>query len=478
MKTTLGIMTCCAVLMAGCSFTTAGGLTECESSADCGANQVCTQGYCLPQPEGCGEVYGPTTSNPILVGAALPLTTSSGDDQSEVQALNSIKMAVDEINGREGISGRLFNLLICDTASNPDRAKAQAEWLVNDKKVPAVFSSGSGQTVAISTVTIKAKALLISHTATSPDIANLSDKLDDEPAVGTVWRTAPSDTYQGRIIGDLVSNTTPLPNTPFAAVEQVGIIYVDDVYGQGLFDKLINRLNGKVPVSPAKYQRNGNISTAVATLTGITTEPEKDVAVLVGFTEDNARIIEQVIAGGRPGQRWFFTDAGKDLGLFDALKANASQVEGSYGTAPAQARVGDPVYNTFNQRFRSTYANRDPGQFSFTAHAYDAMYLVALGAAYAAGPDATPREITGAGIAKGLAHVTPPAGQTANTYALGIAGFAQARDEIRTGKYIDVKGASGELNFDANGDAPSEYELFQIEGGKFVMKQLISPPAD
>ncbi|MCP3103578.1 ABC transporter substrate-binding protein [Myxococcus sp. K15C18031901] len=478
---TLGFLTCCAVLtMTGCSFTTAGGLTECETSSDCSSNQVCTQGYCLPQPEGCGEVYGPTASNPIVLGAALPLSTSAGQDASEEQALNAIKMALSEINDRQGVGGRLFNLLICDTASNPDRARTQAAWLVNDKKVPAIFSSGSGQTVAISSETIKAKVLLISHTATSPDIANLSDKLPDDPTVGTVWRTAPSDTLQGRIIGDLVRNARPLADTsrPYATATSVGIAYVDDVYGQGLFDQLLTRIGTDRTVTSAKYPRNGDISSARDLFVPQTGAPPS-VGVLAGFSEDNARLIEQVASRGNTTQKWFFTDASKDPTLITTLKTNSPLVEGAYGTAPAQARPGDPVYNTFNQRFRSTYNNTDPGQYSFTAHAYDAMYLVALGAAYAAGPDANaPRTIDGAGIAKGLAHVTPPEGEAATIFALGIAGFSQARGEISAGKYINVRGASGELDFDANGEAPSEYELFRIEGGAFKTVELITPTED
>ncbi len=115
----LGLMTCCTVLLAGCSFTTAGGLTECETSADCDSAQVCNAGFCLPQPLGCGDVFGPTSEpNPIPIGVALPLTTAEGRDASEEQALNSIKLALGEVNQREGINGRKFILYICDTASD------------------------------------------------------------------------------------------------------------------------------------------------------------------------------------------------------------------------------------------------------------------------------------------------------------------------------------------------------------------------
>jgi branched-chain amino acid transport system substrate-binding protein len=204
-----------------------------------------------------------------------------------------------------------------------------------------------------------------------------------------------------------------------------------------------------------------------------------DVTVMVGFSEDNAKIISQLATQGTKGRKWFFTDAGKDPGLFTNLGTNKDQVNGSYGTAPAQARVDADEYRQFRNRFQAAYG-KDPGQFSFTAHAYDAMYLVALATAYAAGPDASkPQPITGARIAEGLTHVTPGAGVTAPSFALGFTDFISARDAMRTGTVINVKGASGDLDFNNDtGEAPSEYELWKVENGAFKTVQLIKPSAD
>ncbi|MCY1016584.1 ABC transporter substrate-binding protein [Pyxidicoccus sp. MSG2] len=471
----LGLMTCCTVLLAGCSFTTAGGLTECETSADCDSAQVCNEGFCLPQPVGCGDVFGPVSKpNTIPLGAALPLTTSEGKDESEEQALNSIKLVIEEVNQREGINGRNFILYICDTGSDAARAREQAQWLVNEKAVPVVFTSGSAQTIAASSVTIAAGALMMTHTSTSPDIATLPDKA--QGAAGLVWRTAPSDTLQGRVIGDLLQGTITVADnaTAFANTNKVVLSYVDDPYGQGLSGVVLRRLTQPQVIS-AKYNRNADVTPAV---TAISTQ-QPDITVMVGFSEDNAKVINQLAAQGTKGRKWFFTDAGKDPGLFTNLGANKSEVNGAYGTAPAQARTGDNVYKQFANRFQAAYG-KDPGQFSFTAHAFDAMYLVALGTAYAAGPDASkPQPITGARIAEGLTHMTPGAGVTAPAFDLGYNDFISARDAMRTGTVINVKGASGDLDFNNDtGEAPSEYELWKVENGAFKTVQLIKPSAD
>lgn len=471
----LGLMTCCSVLLAGCSFTTAGGLTECETSADCDTAQVCKEGYCLPQPVGCGDDFGPVTNpNAIAVGVALPLTTSEGKDESEEQALNSIKLAVEEVNPRGGINGRPFILYICDTGSDAERASEQAEWLVKEKGVQVVFTSGSAQTFAVSTVTIPAGVLLMTHTATSPDIATLQDKAHG--AAGLVWRTAPSDTLQGSIIGDLLQGTIAVDGDPtaFANTNKVVLSYVDDLYGQGLSSVVLRRLT-QPQVTFAKYNRNADVTPSVTAITNV----QPDITVMVGFSEDNAKIINQLAAQGVKGRKWFFTDAGKDPGLFTNLGANRDQVNGAYGTAPAQARIDADEYRQFRNRFQAAYG-KDPGQFSFTAHAYDAMYLVALATAYAAGPDASkPQPITGIRIAEGLTRVTPAAGVTAPSFALGFTDFISARDAMRTGTVINVKGASGDLDFNNDtGEAPSEYELWKIENGAFKTVDLLKPSAD
>ncbi|ATB45679.1 ABC transporter substrate-binding protein [Corallococcus macrosporus] len=470
------MMTGSALLMAGCSFTTAGGLTECETSSDCDTAQVCNAGYCLPQPVGCGTVYGPTTAaNAIPLGATVPLSTSDGPDESEIQALNSIKLALDEINQREGVNGRPFVLHICDTRSDAARAAEQAQWLIRERQVPMIFASSSGQALSVATHTVPNGVLMITYSGTSPDIATINDKIGTE--AGLVWRTAPSDVLQGRIIGDLLQGRIQVNGAPlYDAVSKVGISYVNDPYGQGLFGVTLGRIN--LPpenVTSSQYTRNGTDFSNVAQRI-VANAP--DVEVLIGFSEDNVRIINQTAAAGRDNQRWFFTDAGKDRGLFTALGNNRHLVTGAYGTSPAQARE-DLVYRLFAQRFNSAFGE-DPGQYSFTAHAYDAMYMVALGAAYAAGPDVnSPQAITGARIADGLALMTPGEAGTSLNFNLGTEGFASARAAIRDGQVIDVTGASGNLDFDATGEAPSEYELFRVTAtGEFETVQLIAPPTE
>ncbi|MFY0525472.1 ABC transporter substrate-binding protein [Archangium gephyra] len=164
-----------ALLATGCSLTTAAGLDECVTSEDCQRDQVCVQQVCLPLPAGCqAEPYGSTDADAIRMGGLFPIHTSpepgASEDESDLQAFNAVLLALEEVNQRT-LGGKKIALYFCDTGSDRDVAEKQAQWLVNDKKVAAVLTAGSTQTLAAADVTIPAGVLAMSYSASSPEAA-------------------------------------------------------------------------------------------------------------------------------------------------------------------------------------------------------------------------------------------------------------------------------------------------------------------
>lgn len=460
------LMTSVALLFAGCSFTTASGFEECSVDADCSGDRICVASYCVVNqtPEGCGRIEGRTDAeNAITFGAALPLTSGGQPDQSELQGLNAILLALEEVNQREGVGGRPFALHICDTAGDADKVKLQVEWLADSAKTPAIITSGSGQTIAASSVSVAKGVTLMTATATSPELTSLLDTASGSE-VGLVWRTAPSDAIQGRVMADLLIND---PNR-FPAVTTVGILYLNDPYGQGLADVLTTELTaGGKTVKAYQYNRQGSIDTAVSALD----LDNPDLTILVAFPDDAVRILNAAEAStnlsSTIGHRWLFSDSAKDPALISGL-TNPAQINNSFGTAPAQG--AGAAYASFASSFVSKF-QIDPAQFSFTSHSYDAMYLLALGAAHAVGADGA-GEVNGTRIAEGLTRVS-----SGTTYELKPSGFTPARTALQQGQEIDVVGASGDLNFNpATGEAPSVIELWQVQGDAFLHVENRTPP--
>ena len=457
---TLTILSLSTALLAGCSFTTAGGLSECETSADCGKDMVCSDSFCLPQPAGCGQIFGDLSADAVQIGAALPLSLSAtdptqGQDASEVQGLNAIRLALDEINDR-GAAGKKLALNVCDTAGDTAITGTQTQWLLKEKKIVALLTAGSAQTLAATALTLPAQVLTMSSSATSPELT----RREDNTKLGLLWRTAPSDAIQGKVIANLLLNDPDL-----SAVQRVGILYLDDAYGQGLFNVITETLGTRKTLRSVPYTRKtDNIDAPLAQID--TFDP--DLTVMVGFEDDVSRFIKRAATSTNmkagTGHRWFFTDSAKDVALLSDSTVRG-QVQGAYGTAPAQG--AGQAFSAFQSRFQSKY-NADPSNFSFTSHAYDAMYLFGLAVAYSQG---TSNSVTGIKMAEALTKVS-----SGTSIQLTSSNFTQAASELAAGRSVDVEGASGSLTFDAAGEAPSPIELWQVEAATFKSLRNVPPP--
>ncbi|MBN1206002.1 MAG: ABC transporter substrate-binding protein [Myxococcaceae bacterium] len=460
----LGILTLSTALLTGCSLTTASGLTECETSADCEDDEVCTSGFCLPQPIGCGVSEGDSSPDAVQIGAVLPLSVSAtnpnaGTDASEVQGLNAILLALKSINER-GAAGKKLRLHVCDTAFDTDRAAKQTEWLITEKKVVALLTAGSTQTLAAAAISLPAGVLTMSSSATSPELT----KKEDNSTLGLLWRTSPSDVIQGKVIANLL-----LTDPRFNTAQKVGLIHLDDLYGQGLRDVLLTEL-GSTAKNPTVVSYALKDEAAITAAVTELDRQDPDLTIVVGFEDDASLIIKRAAnstnlkAGS--GHRWFFTDSAKDAQLLQDATVRG-QIQGAYGTAPAQG-VG-LAFNSFRSTFITDF-KADPLEYSFTSHSYDSMYLLGLGVAYSQG---TSNAVTSLKIAEGLTQVS---NEALPPIELAPSKFTETSGELAAGRSINVEGASGSLQFNEAGEAPSPIELWRVVDDGFQREETISPP--
>jgi branched-chain amino acid transport system substrate-binding protein len=477
MRTSM-LMVLLSLLASGCSFITASGFEECKRDSDCNPPRadggfqcrgdtdckVCADSFCIGLPAGCTDTYGDVNGErKIPISVVFPLTSGGLDGgvaEAQVQRLNAVALAVEEINQRQGVAGRTFALYACNTGNDIDILKAQVTWMTTELQVPALMTTGSSQTLAASALTIGKGTLLLSPSATSPEITSLLDQ-------SLVWRTAPSDLIQGRVIAQVLADTRYFTTAP----TKLGIIYVNDPYGQGLKDVIVQRYTGAGrTVSQFFYDRGS--SEQIIQAVGLLAAQNPQVTVLIGFPDDSLRVLQASRPFAQlkqPTHRWFFTDSSKDPALLTA----GQDVVSAYGTAPAQG--AGPEFENFKARFQQAFG-KDPSNFAFTSHSYDAMYLVALGTAWSAGTSNAP--VTGAGIAEGLQNVSSTTG---SPFVLQPTQFTQAASAMQSKAGINVTGSSGKLDFDsATGEAPSPVELWQVtpDGTAFQTVTTIEPPAN
>ncbi|MET0401599.1 MAG: ABC transporter substrate-binding protein [Cystobacter sp.] len=455
-----------SLLASGCSLISATGLDECETSADCGPDRVCTeQKLCLPQPTGCDAVYGSQDPNAIPVGGLFPVHSGTGIDapidESDEQAGNAAVLALEQINQR-GIGNKQLTLYFCDTGNDAERARRQADWLVKEKKVASVITAGSSQTLAVAqSVTIAANVVTMSYSATTPELTPLQDR--NGGGAGLVWRTAPTDSIQGTVIANLVRTDARL-----GAPKKIGILYVDDPYGQGLYNIVSEQLSTRpeVPNRGFAYTRNGDVKAAVDLLNAY----DPDLTVLVGFASDVTGILTEAATRpnlNRSAHKWLFSDSVKDVAVL-ANKTASEQAQNFYGTAPAQG--AGQAFRTFQSTFQDRF-KKDPSEYAYTSNAYDAMYLLALGVAYAQGNGGV---VTGPKLAEGLTKLSA----TQNSpVQLTSPNFTTLATELAAGRSVNVDGASGPLDFNNDtGEAPAPVELWQVRGNNFVTIENIPAP--
>jgi len=457
-----GITLSVLVGLAGCTLLS--DFNECKSNAECedkyGAGVACSDGICQTSNAAellggpCTEVSGPVSApNAFNVGVLLPTT---GDEAGfGIPLVNAIKIAQSDINSGGGVSGRPIGLVICDTQGLDDIALLGAQHLVNRSKVAAIVGPDfSRQTIDVANQhTIPGEVVLVTPSGTAAAISTLNDN-------NLVWRTCPSDNLQGQALAEYVQDFIVEDlNKPISEVVVWSFHLEGDTYGVGLQETVNAGLDTSL-VSSNRYLVRLYPTNWQEWIVGeLSTLREPDVVILLGASE--AWDIAEEIERAYPGKTFFLADAAKNN---DEAAVTNPALEGRIlGVAPQN--VGEAGYTPF-LNFATKYRSRfdsDPAELQFVANAYDALIVIALGAA-AGG-------FTGPGIAQGMGKISDPNGQSIEGSQSNIQiGF----QTLANGGTIDYLGASGPLNFDAAGDpANTPISLWCFEDGRTPDKGVI-----
>ncbi len=467
-----------------------GNFNECDDSRPCSKpGLICTNNLCVGEevPKGCAGyldagipgTYG-SLDGGIGIGVVTVLTNPDGTrNERSIQNWNAIQLAVSEINGKGELGNRKLALVTCDFQGDKTQVAAQVEWMATVRKVPAAIVYRSDPIFEVRQVAVDRNVLIMSPSATAKDISLLADIPAAGGTVGLIWRTAPSDELQGRVIADILRGNAIGADAGFgSAATKVGILYSDNNYGAGLNETVSTKVaaapGGRTVKSiPFKVGDDSSINSAITGASGLNAF-DPDVTLLIAQVDEAIKVINAAAGTTNltraAGHQWFFTDSSKSPALGTGLGAKVFEVERALGTAPAQDSGSG--YAQFKSRFMPTFGT-DPLSYSFTSHSYDAMYLIALGAVYGAGPSGN-GELDGEKIALGLTKLSSPGGKAID---FKPADFTGAAAELKANRAINVSGASGELDFDPlTGEAPSGFEVWQVRGGTPQPVTNVNPP--
>ncbi len=466
----------------GCSFTTTD-VTECSSNKDCqdvfGLSYSCNgEGFCeVPQRlSRCNEQFPDDLftdqvehADTVVFGNLMDRSVATQDARER-----AARLAYLGANESGGLDGRSFGVVFCDIAemsgseTRSDNAKEAADYLINTLGVPAILGpSSSGDLQNVFLEFEDSGTLFISPSATSPALTTLDGSSPSDENPGLLWRTAPPDDLQGRAIAaDLRDDIGSRPDTDES--DDIAIIFQMGPYGEGLASVLNQEFETICPTCTVElrpYSTNSQRDVAVTEVGALTDIDEiifiaSDIDEVVAFLNAAATNSDYT---GDPGKRIFLPDSAANNDLINNASTDAKNQLFSRirGTRPKPLSQGEFAYGLFRAAFAAEYDGESPDQFSFTAHAYDAAWLLIFGATWAVFQEGS---LTGTNIAKGLRKLS-----NGESIDIQPTNYNTIQTRFEDGLPIDVEGASGTLDFEPSTEETSgPIETWKISGNTIV----------
>lgn len=378
---------------------------------------------------------------PVKIGGVLPLTGSMGPITKKIA--ESAQLAVEHINQGGGIKGCPVEFILRDDQGQPTVGVDAAKYLVEVERVPAftgTISSGVTGPI-ISSITAPSKVVQISCCSTATPFTL------DGRSQGYFFRTLPTSKTQA------VATASEMARR---GLKKTALIFVNTDFGQDMtrFVKLaLPKLGGEIVVE-VPYNDNQPSYRAEVTK-ALAAKPES--LLLIGFPKDAVTIVRE----------WLSLGGSQKIALNNSMRVK-DFVDGvggrflneSFGMDNAQ--VEGPTVDAFNKAFEAKYKYDSKGPGVHTQ--YDAMMVLGLAMNIA-------KDLTGPSIKDAVRQVHAAGGAMVGT---GPEEFKKAVELIKAGKAIKYHGATGPIEFDANGDVTGPALVWKIVNGEIVTDHVIS----
>ena len=375
------------------------------------ALSACSSGSSSSSSSASADSSAAQGNGTLTIGALLPQTGSLAFLGPPEFA--GVDLAVQEINDAGGVNGQKVESIQGDSGDTSTNIASQTVDRMLSQNVDAIIGAASSSVslTVIDKIT-SAGVQQVSPANTSPEFTNYPDK-------GLYARTAPPDTFQGQVLGDLVAGD---------GHTSMALLALDDSYGTGLADnieKAYTAAGGTVAAKkiydPKAASFEAEVSEAKAA------NPE--AVVIVGFDETTKIIQEMIKQGIGPNKvPLYLVDGNLSNTAYKDLPKGV--MAGTQGTLP-----GAKASKSFENKLLQVDPKLD--DFSYAPEAYDATMLVALAAAEA-GND------SGMAIGDNIKQVSADGEKCTE--------FAKCMDLIKQGKDVDYDGQSGPIDLDDVGD--------------------------
>lgn len=364
-----------------------------------------------------------TPEGSLKLGYILPSTGSLAFINEPM--VGAVELAVKEIDEADI---QEIEMISGDSGTSADVANTTADSLLAEGVQGIVGAASSGISLSIIDKITGSGIPMISPSNTAPTFTDYND--DD-----LYFRTAPSDTLQGRVIGDLVTDD---------GNRSAIVLYRNDAYGVSLAEAAERQLIDNGVESAGRVALDPEGSTFTSEVQHVVSA-DVDAVILIAFDEGGRVIAQLIEAGITPANTALYTPDGMASDTTWELvdPDDPSVVQGMRGTRPAPAEGAE---STFSDRF----AEFRPGVDElFSSNSYDAVIIYALASLAACSTQASD-------FASMINDVTR-GGTKCSLYA-------ECARLLMNGADIDYDGASGPLDFvEAGEPGVGTYELWEFD---------------
>jgi branched-chain amino acid transport system substrate-binding protein len=322
--------------------------------------------------------------------------------------VNAAKIVAKQVNDKGGIQGKQIELLVQDEECKPEKATNVATKLVSDGAKIVIGHICSGATKAALPIYTEAKVLVISPSATNPDLTQSGQ-------YPTFFRTIASDDAQAKLGVEFATNKL--------GAKKIAVLHDKGDYGKGYaeFAKKFIEAGGKAQVVLFEGITPGAVD--YSAVVQKIRQSGADAVMFGGYHPEASKLVAQ-LKKKKIGVHFISDDGVKDDTF---IKVAGKDAEGVYASGPKD--VSDlALYKEAVAAHKAMFGT-DPGAF------FDSAYAAMLAAV----------------------HAVEKAGST---------DFDALAKVLRSEK---VDTPVGTITFDARGDAEGVgFSMYQVQNGKYV----------
>jgi branched-chain amino acid transport system substrate-binding protein len=351
--------------------------------------------------------------NEIVIGSYSPNTGATAT--FGVFQLHGTEMAIEEINAKGGINGKMIKHINYDDKSDNDETLAVVNRLISQDKVVAILGEAtSGRSKIGAQVAQQNKIPMLTSSATNPEVTKIGN---------FIFRACFIDPFQGKVMAKFMTDNLHLKK---AAI----LRDIKNDYSVGLSDIFAQKLKeaGGEVVTDISYQ-------------------EGDIDFKSQLTAIKAKNVEAIFVPGYYNEVALIAKQAKELGMKMPLLGGdgwsspklyeiaKDSLNGSYFSNHYTTESKDPKTIEFVKAYKAKY-HEDADVMA--ALAYDAVYFMAE-------------------AIKNAKEVTP--------------------DNIRIEmtKIKNFHGVTGEMSMDENRDAIKSAIVVQIQGPEYKYITSVNP---